>query len=463
MAKDEDFKMAGTTITDMKGNVVKMEVDYSDTVDKTIPQCEKLAEEGKLTEALEILLSMEKQTRTAADMHSTSRVLICIVQLCFKNKDWNALNENISILTKRRSQLKQAVTKMIQEAYGYVEQMPDKETKLKLIDTLITVTAGKIYVEIERARLSRMLAKIKEDDGDISEAANILQELQVETFGSMERKEKVEFILEQMRLCLAKKDFVRTQIISKKISPKFFENDQEQELKLKFYQLLIELAGHEGSYLATCKYYKAVYNTPIIMEDKDKKHQALRNVVLYLVLAPFDNEQSDLIHRVKEDKVLEEIPLYQELLKCFTTSELMDWSTIQQLYGEELRKGTGKTVFDTASDDGNKRWEELRKRVVEHNIRVMAKYYTRITMKRMSELLHLTPEESEHFLSELVVSKTVFARIDRPSSIVTFSSSKQVNDILNEWSHNLSKLMGHLNKTTHLITKEEMVHKLSQV
>ena len=31
------------TSTDMKGNVVKMEVDYSDTVDKRIPECEKLA------------------------------------------------------------------------------------------------------------------------------------------------------------------------------------------------------------------------------------------------------------------------------------------------------------------------------------------------------------------------------------------------------------------------------------
>ena len=44
----------------------------------------------------------------------------------------------------------------------------------------------------------------------------------------MERREKVEFILEQMRLCLAKKDYVRAQIISKKISVKFFEDDKEQ-------------------------------------------------------------------------------------------------------------------------------------------------------------------------------------------------------------------------------------------
>lgn len=44
----------------------------------------------------------------------------------------------------------------------------------------------------------------------------------------------------------------------------------------------------------------------------------------------------------------------------------MNWSHIQEMYGEELRNGTGKMVFDTISDDGNKTWEELRKRVVEH-------------------------------------------------------------------------------------------------
>ena len=33
-------KMASETVTDMKGNVVKMEADYSQTVDKTLPECE---------------------------------------------------------------------------------------------------------------------------------------------------------------------------------------------------------------------------------------------------------------------------------------------------------------------------------------------------------------------------------------------------------------------------------------
>ena len=94
------------------------------------------------------------------------------------------------------------------------------------------MTEGKIYVEVERARLTHKLAKIREEEGNITEAANIIQELQVETYGSMDKREKVELILEQMRLCLAKQDYIRTQIISKKISTKFFDDESAQVWKI---------------------------------------------------------------------------------------------------------------------------------------------------------------------------------------------------------------------------------------
>ncbi len=47
-------------------------------------------------------------------------------------------------LSKRRSQLKQAITKMVQEAYELVEETPDLDTKLKLIETLRDITTGKV-------------------------------------------------------------------------------------------------------------------------------------------------------------------------------------------------------------------------------------------------------------------------------------------------------------------------------
>lgn len=77
-------------------------------------------------------------------MVSTGRVLVAIVQICFEAKNWAALNEHITLLAKRRSQLKQAVVKMVQECCSYVDLMPNKETKLKLIDTLRSVSEGKV-------------------------------------------------------------------------------------------------------------------------------------------------------------------------------------------------------------------------------------------------------------------------------------------------------------------------------
>lgn len=77
-------------------------------------------------------------------MVSTSRILVAIVQICLEAKNWAILNEHIVLLSKRRSQLKRAVTAMVQECCTYVDKMPDKETKIKLIETLRTVTEGKV-------------------------------------------------------------------------------------------------------------------------------------------------------------------------------------------------------------------------------------------------------------------------------------------------------------------------------
>jgi len=81
-----------------------------------------------------------------ADALSTGRILEAIVQICFECKQWDMLNENIISLSKRRSQLKAAVTKMVQQCCTYVDKMPSKELKLKFIDTLRTVTAGKVVM-----------------------------------------------------------------------------------------------------------------------------------------------------------------------------------------------------------------------------------------------------------------------------------------------------------------------------
>mgnify|MGYP001036962964 FL=1 len=90
---------------------------------------------------------------------------------------------------------------------------------------------------------------------------------QVETYGAMDPREKIDFILEQMRLCLAKNDNIRAQIISKKITTKALDNPDFQDLKLRFYELMIRYYHHNNDYLSVCKSYRSMYDTKIVQED----------------------------------------------------------------------------------------------------------------------------------------------------------------------------------------------------
>ena len=53
-------------------------------------------------------------------------------------------------------------------------------------------------------------------------------------------------------------------------------------------------------------------------------------------------------------------------MKLFITPEIMRWSDVCATYEKELRTGSGVGVFSAASDNGNKRWADLKIRTVEH-------------------------------------------------------------------------------------------------
>jgi 26S proteasome regulatory subunit N5 len=66
------------------------------------------------------------------------------VTICKEAEDWNLLSEQVLLLSKKHGQLKQATTKMVQVVMGFLNDAPNLETKLALIETLRTVTEGKV-------------------------------------------------------------------------------------------------------------------------------------------------------------------------------------------------------------------------------------------------------------------------------------------------------------------------------
>ena len=475
------------------GEIIKAEKDFSKEADKVIPEAESLAKKD-LQKGIDKILALEKQSRQNSDLATTSRALVAIVTICKDAGDWSMLNEQLLLLSKKHGQLKQAITRMVQVVMGFLDDTPNLDTKLTVIEALRTVTEGKIFVEVERARITRILSNIKKSQGDIKAAADILCELQVETFGSMTRREKTEFILEQVQLCIDNDDWTQAGILSRKISTRYFarkpkktpeqlekeEKEREEaekkrsaddppiekpddvtDLKLRFYQQQIVLAKHEDKYLEVCKHYRQVLDTESVEENPEQLKAVLQRVIWFVLLAPYDNEQSDLLHRVHTDSRNAEVPQDAALLKQFTITELLRWPMVEKQFGPHL---CGTDVFSKDKNDKDAkaytRYEALRHRVIEHNVRVVAKYYTRITFPRLTELLDLSEEETEKYISDLVTKKTVYARIDRPARVVSFEVKRGADEVLDEWGSSMKGLLGLLERVGHLIQREEMMARI---
>jgi 26S proteasome regulatory subunit N5 len=84
---------------------------------------------------------------------------------------------------------------------------------------------------------------------------------------------------------------------------------------------------------------------------------------------------------------------------------------------------------------------------VYQNVRVVAQYYTRITLTRLMTLLDLDTQQTEETLSRLVVDGTIWARIDRPAGIVNFRAKRSAEDIMNDWSSDMQKLLSLVEKS----------------
>jgi len=495
-------------------------IDYGAMVAEVLPKAQAQAKGGDLSGALETLLAVEKKTRLAGEAHPTADVAVAVVTLCWEARDLDALNAHILILAKRRAQLNTPITKMTQTCMSFLDAIEDKARREELIGTLRTVTSGRIYVEVERARLTAMVSKMREAEGKVAEASEVLQEVQVETYGSMDVSEKTEFILEQMRLTLAQRDFVRTQIISRKVNKKtMLEVKGMEAQRVRYYRQMIQLHEHQKEPLLLARDWEAIYKTKTQLIDGDKAKpeeeasasataggagsgdkgkdkgkgkgkgdgeskkddgamdaedsappakaggtpmksdavleppedwpEALRHVVLYLSLAPFDPEQRDFMLGLLKDARISEVPAYQALLKHLTTDLIVPWPLPE----------AGEIDAHLAAVPGE--WAEtLHKRVVQHNMRVLAKCYTRIRGARVASLLGLTEDQAETFLSEMVTEKLVYARIDRPAGIVNFQKPQAAAEVLSEWGRDITECLALVETTTHLINRENMVHGL---
>ena len=259
--------------------------DYSSEFEDLKPKALEAAG-SNLQEALLLLLSLEKKCRNDNDNTTLKEVCVWMLQLCREKQDWEQLNSTLTVINKRRNQSTMVLQAVVTEGMGYIDGTPNQATKIELIKTLKDVCKGKMYVEAEDARLHLMLAHIHEKDGDVGAACDMIQDVHVETYGSLTKMEKCEYILEQIRLNLIRGDFVRTLIQSRKMNLKVLEEEGFEKIKVTFNTMMVDYNMHKRDPWEICQAYYKIYSALCkdAQADDAKKTDALQSCIVFLLL-----------------------------------------------------------------------------------------------------------------------------------------------------------------------------------
>lgn len=242
-----------------------------------------------------------------------------------------------------------------------------------------------------------------------------------------------------------------------------FDDEQFADLKIRYYTLMVEYYAHSHQYLDIYKCYQAIYSTPKIQKEAEQWKNYLKLCVAYIVLAPYSNEQSDLINKIALEKNMNSIPSFKEVIKTFLTKEIISWKDFQSSIKADFSSlqpfsNPSHTSIPGVTSAIDKLWADLRDRTTEHNIRVIASYYSQLSLSRLAELLDQSPEDAEKHLADQVSSHFIWARIDRANGIINFIKPQSSTEVLNDWSSDVSSLLGLVEKVCHLIQRENMVH-----
>jgi 26S proteasome regulatory subunit N5 len=228
----------------------------------------------------------------------------------------------------------------------YYPELTSREEKFNFLTTLREVTEGKMMLEREYSQVTKSLVEMYEADGKIDEACKIIQEIQIETYGSLKNKEKVDFILYQMKLVLQRQDYIRLLFLSKKINRKMMDEPGLEASKILYYKFLVRYYVQEKELLNASKAYQTIYDSLAKAQQSDEKliaaldgngadrKMSFQNFTLYLIVSSFSQEKSDLLSSIEEKyaRELDTEPVIAKFIRKMLTFELypMDEREIEQ-------------------------------------------------------------------------------------------------------------------------------------
>ena len=425
---------------------------------------------------LKKLIDEEKVTRLENEFEKNRTLTKQILETLHNRNDFPNFLKLFEYLTQRRNQSRESIISMVKYCINDIlPNLNNTKDSSDLLNTIIRVTEGKIFVEYEYSQAIRKMTEIYLMDNNIEEAAKLIQDVQIEAFGSLESDYKIDYILFQMQVLIEKGDYIRTLIVSNKIKRNHLDDEGIELLKIRFFRLMILYYVHEKKYLEASKCYKILYDFVKSINDKlievEKDHKEIKpkiidnyikvkkendlvnlfeNYVLYLSICPPEletkNMLNELILKYKKELDINKNILYIVEKRLSDEIILIDDNLFSRYKDFEIFKKNADLL------------KLFRKYWIQHDLSLFEKFFGKIHIERISQMTKVPNDEIENEIADMVVNNYIFARINRIEKIVNFRKKTDHHDVLDNFNYDMDNMLKKIEETCHLINKEYLKH-----
>ena len=439
-----------------------------------------LSEEILKDVELKKLIDEEKVTRLENEFEKNRTICKRILEILHSRNDFENFLKLFEYLTQRRNQSRESIISMVKHCINEIlPNLKNNKDSSDLLNTIIRVTEGKIFVEYEYSQAIRKMTEIHLMNNQIAEAAKLIQDVQIEAFGSLENDYKIEYILFQMQVLIEKGDYIRTLIVSNKIKRNHLDDEGIELLKIRFFRLMILYYIHEKNYIDTSKCYKILYDFVKLINDKlvnvernnkeikpkiienyiqIKKENDLQNLfenyVLFLSICPPELETKNMLNELllKYKKELDKNGNILFIVEKRLSDEII-------VIDNNLFNRFKQFEIFTKNPDLIKLF---RKFWIQHDLSLFEKFFAKIQIKRISEMTSVPEDEIENEIADMVVNNYIFARVNRIEKIVNFRKKTDYHDELDNYNYDMDNMLKKIEETCHLINKEYLKYGIKQ-
>lgn len=410
---------------------------------------------------MDILQEREKTSRLNADREESTKILKEMVDLT------NTTEETVEVIrqmVRKKGQLKDALISMIYYAYerylplspidlaphsyeqallidinhaytkeeSITEQVNKNEFLEFLVLLLTSVVEGRIYMEQLRIFLTDAIKQIYASTGNMKKALSYMYPVHVETFSSIPMRKILLYQLEQLRISILAHEYDKAILVAQRISIKQLETEPD----LVDYHLnrMLFIHIHKNQYDKIAD----IFNTLRIKDEKESKSQSIYPAlaILFCILDIHNPSSKKLLYTNISSKLC-----YNEarvLGEQFMNNLLITDSVYALLHSIQEKYSIHRILEQYTST--------IKERVIQYNIIVISKYYSRIQIDRIVQILKIEKEIFTEVIVEMVRNKMVTGRICQIESIVEF---KKENKSIENWNQSINASLEAVIKITH--------------